>query len=58
MLIRNVGHLMKKSIAVKYQDGKEVPEGIMDAFLLVVFLFTISLAMVHIKILKLKVSIS
>ena len=31
MLVRNVGHLMKNP-AVKYQDGKEVPEGIMDAF--------------------------
>ncbi len=31
MLVRNVGHLMKNP-AVKYRDGKEVPEGIMDAF--------------------------
>ena len=31
MLVRNVGHLMKNP-AVQYQDGKEVPEGIMDAF--------------------------
>ena len=34
LLIRNVGHLMTSS-AIKLNDGSEVPEGIMDAFITV-----------------------
>jgi len=34
LLIRNVGHLMTNS-AIKLNDGSEIPEGIMDAFITV-----------------------